>query len=432
MAASACDLPTPGLPAATTLIASSRNVPLRSRSSCWRMRGGNCSSCRVRKVLSGGKPESRSSRATRCSSRWRHSARSNSYRNSSWVRLALAALSARSSYTAAIAGNLRPRSISRISAWRSGTGCLLAEQPVVHAQVQPRSAQLRNALGGRGSRQIPHHVESRHDVLFEQQPECRLDLAFGRAGGQMQHPHVVPIGTFRGLALERVERAGLAHQRPDDVTVVDGVLDGPEQPRHAEQMRSGAVDLQRLGAHPHQQRRADQARGDRVRVLEHADGAEAADGHADFAARQQWRQRQRPQGLTLLSPAHLARQVALTDQLLQEPIVGAAVGKIAAAAHAQRLIDGVLEAVVLLFDVAVLVGDADVVGRRFQVVVRHQEPVAFPGLGTRVRIQRADGRTEMIGAMLARYAAYSPKAGLEAFNQALVALAEADLNGLDV
>ena len=38
----------------------------------------------------------------------------------------------------------------------------------------------------------------------------------------------------------------------------------------------------------------------------------------------------------------------------------------------------------------------------------------------------------MIGAMLARYAAYSPEAGLEAFNQALVALAEADLDGLDV
>lgn len=154
--------------------------------------------------------------------------------------------------------------------------------------------------------------------------------------------------------------------------------------------------------------------------------------HAHFAARQQRRQRQRPQCLPLLSPTDLARQVALADQLLQEPIVGAAVGKIAAAAHAQRLIDGVLEAVVLLFDVPVLMGNADVVGRRFQVVVRHQEPVAFPGLGTRVRIQRADGRAEMIGAVLTRYAPHSPEAGLEAFNQALVALAEADLDGLDV
>ena len=162
------------------------------------------------------------------------------------------------------------------------------------------------------------------------------------------------------------------------------MLTGPEQPRHAQQMRGGAVDLQRLGAHPHQQRRADQPRGYRVRVLEHADGAEATDGHAHFAARQQRRHRQRPQCLTLLSPADLARQIALADQLLQEPIVGAAVGKIAAAAHAQRLIDGVFEAEVLLFDVAVLVGDAEIVGRRFQVVVRHQEPVALLGLGTPV------------------------------------------------
>src|SRR5258708_15530291 len=349
MAASACDLPTPGLPAATTLIASSRNLPLRSRSSCGRMSGGNCWSCRVRKVLSGGKPESRSSRATRCSSRWRHSARSNSYRNSSCVRLALATLSARSSYTAAIAGNLRPRSISRISAWRSGTGCLLTEQPVVHAQVQPRFAQLRDALVGGWPRQVAHHVEGWHDVLLEQQPQRRLDFALGRAGRQVQQAHVVPIGTFRCLALERVvgppegqagkeivavaivsERAGLADQRPDDVAGVNRVLTGPEQPPHAEQMRSGAVDLERLGAHPHQQRRADQARGYRVRVLEHADGAETADGHAHFAARQQWRHRQRPQGLTLLSPADLARQVALADQLLQEPIVGASVAKITA------------------------------------------------------------------------------------------------------
>src|SRR6476659_1162834 len=56
MAASAWLLPTPGLPAATKLTASSRKAPLRKRSSCSRMSGGNCSSCRVRKVLSGGKP----------------------------------------------------------------------------------------------------------------------------------------------------------------------------------------------------------------------------------------------------------------------------------------------------------------------------------------------------------------------------------------
>ena len=76
------------------------------------MNGGNCSSCKVRKVLSGGRPDRRRKRATRCSSRCRHSARTNSYRNVSWVRLALAAFSARSSYNAAMAGILRLRSIS--------------------------------------------------------------------------------------------------------------------------------------------------------------------------------------------------------------------------------------------------------------------------------------------------------------------------------
>src|SRR5438270_646103 len=154
------------------------------------------------------------------------------------------------------AGSSRARSICRISVWRSGMRGVLAEQAVVHTQVQPRLAQLRNALVGWWPRQIAYDVEGWDDVLFEQQPERCFDLTLGRAGRQMQQPHVVPIGTFRGVALECVvgtaegqagkeivavaivsERAGLAHQRPDDVAVIDGMLTGPEQPRHAQEMR---------------------------------------------------------------------------------------------------------------------------------------------------------------------------------------------------
>src|SRR5437870_12345976 len=38
----------------------------------------------------------------------------------------------------------------------------------------------------------------------------------------------------------------------------------------------------------------------------------------------------------------------------------------------------------------------------------------------------------MIGAVLTRYTTYLPQASFETFNQALVAFAEADLDGLDV
>ena len=40
---------------------------------------------------------------------------------------------------------------------------------------------------------------------------------------------------------------------------IEPLLAMAEQPRHRQQMRRGAVDLQRFGAHPDQQRRADQS-----------------------------------------------------------------------------------------------------------------------------------------------------------------------------
>src|SRR5215210_7954080 len=192
MAARAWLLPTPGLPAATTLMASSRKTPLRSRSSCSRIRGGKRSSCRLRKVLSGGRFDTRCRRATRCSSRCRHSARTSSYRKASWVRLALAALSARSWYSAATAGNRSARSISRISAWRSAMRRrLLTEQSIVGIEVEHGRAKLRHPLVGRRADQVTYSIEGRCHVLIEQERQGGLDLALGRAGGQMQHAHVV-------------------------------------------------------------------------------------------------------------------------------------------------------------------------------------------------------------------------------------------------
>src|SRR5438067_6049325 len=362
MAARAWLFPTPGLPAASRLTASATKAPLRRRSSCWQMSGGKRSSCRVAKVLSGGRPESRCRRATRCSSRCRHSARTSSYKKASCVRLPLAALSARSSYRLAMAGSFRARSMLRSSVWRSAMRHLLTEQAVVGAQVQHRRAELRDVLHGRRTDQVAHGVERRRGVLVQQPPERRLDLAFGGAGRQVQQPHIVPIGTLGHLRSERVvgpaegqageqivavavvgERTRLADQRPDDVAVVNAMLTMAEQPRHAQQVRRGAVDLQRLGAHPHQERGADQPRRDRVGVAQHLDGAEAADRHAQFAAQPEWRRRQWPQGLAFLEPAALAGEVALLDQVLQEAGVGGAVVELTAAAHPQRLIDGSFE-----------------------------------------------------------------------------------------
>src|SRR4051794_31398216 len=168
------------------------------------MSGGKRSSCRVWKVLSGGRPESRSKRAMRCSSRWMHSARISSYRNASWVRLALAALSATSSNCAAMAGKRSVRSIARNSSWRSSMRHLATEQLVVDAQVEHRRAELRNRLSRWRTHQIAYSVEGRDHVLVEQHADNGLDLRLGRAGGQVQQPHVVPIGALGGVRAERV------------------------------------------------------------------------------------------------------------------------------------------------------------------------------------------------------------------------------------
>jgi hypothetical protein len=80
---------------------------------------------------------------------------------------------------------------------------LLTEQSIVGIEVEYGCAKLRHPLSSRCTDQVAHGIEGRCHVLIEQERQGGLDLALGRAGGQMQHAHVVPIGTF-GLHLQRV------------------------------------------------------------------------------------------------------------------------------------------------------------------------------------------------------------------------------------
>src|SRR5437660_128223 len=111
-----------------------------------------------------------------------HSARTSSYRKASWVRLALAALSATSSNSAAMAGKRSVHSIARSSSWRSSMRRLAAEQPVVHAQVKHGCAELGHVLAGGRPDQVAHGVEGGRHALIEQQANGGLDLRLGRAG----------------------------------------------------------------------------------------------------------------------------------------------------------------------------------------------------------------------------------------------------------
>jgi hypothetical protein len=197
-------------------------------------------------------------------------------------------------------------------------------------------------------------------------------------------------------------------------------------------MGGAVVRLDRLGVDSHRQRRADESRGHRVGVAEHLDRAKAGNRHPQLPTEIQRHRRQGTQGLALLGPASLARQVTLADQVLEEVGVGGALGKVAAAADPQGLVAGQLEAVVSLLDVAVLVGLARIVGGRLQTVVSHQRLVASGRLDSPLGVKRPNGGAEVVGAVLTRHAAELPETALKSLGQGLEALGQTDLDRLDV
>ena len=107
-----------------------------------------------------------------------------------------------------------------------------------------RCAELGDLLLARRADQVAHGVEGRHDALLEQQRECRPRLRSrtcwppGAAAARSADRRVRwlcalqrVVGAAEGQAGEQIvavavvgERARLAHQRPDDVAVVDAML----------------------------------------------------------------------------------------------------------------------------------------------------------------------------------------------------------------
>ena len=141
----------------------------------------------------------------------------------------------------------------------------------------------------------------------------------------------------------------------------------------------------------------------------------------------QRRGRQGPQRRRSSAKRACAGEVALPDELLQEPCVGGAVGEVPAAAHPQRLVDGLLEAVVGLLDVAVLVRDPGVVGRRLHPVVGQQRAVALRWPACRPsRIERRIAALRWSVRCCCGTPPSCQRHALEPFGQRLEALREAD------
>ena len=158
--------------------------------------------------------------------------------------------------------------------------------------------------------------------------------------------------------------------------VIDAMLMRADQARQGKGQLGADVALDCLGVQAQQQLGADQPRGNGVHVRSHMDRAEARDAHLHFLAGNQWQPGQRTQRRLLLVPAGGPGAVTPGKQITDEaPVVGPA-GKLAAASHAQGLIERLLEAVMGLFDIAVFVGNALIVPGGLHPVMGHERLVA--------------------------------------------------------
>jgi hypothetical protein len=236
--------------------------------------------------------------------------------------------------------------------------------------------------------------------------------------------HLLPI-------LVVLERARLADQRIDHVTVIDCVLAVADQAGHPLDFGARIEDLDEVGVDHHVHPVANQPARHRIRVALDLDRAAAADRDARDALpviQPAWRQLAKTR--LLLGELSPSRRVAFVDQPLKEPFVLLAAGEVAAAAQQQGLVHDRLEMAVRRFDVAVLVRLADVDALRLDVVVIRQVAVTPPELA--VLREVVDRRTQAVGAVLARHAAQPPKRFLEPPAQRLERFGEADRDGLPI
>ena len=201
---------------------------------------------------------------------------------------------------------------------------------------------------------------------------------------------VIPVSVRR-------ERTRLADQPVDHVTVVDPVLPATTQSRHPLHHLLRVPHLHVLGVQTHLDPLTDQSARHRVRVPLDLDRAARVHRHHDTPRRLESTRRQRPQVFHLQGLLRTAVRVELGEQIAEVVLVRFAAGEVATGAEHQLLIERPFEAMVALFDVAVLVAVPGLDRLPVEAVVREQRPVPLGELRTR-RARRDRGR-ETVGAV---------------------------------
>ena len=324
------------------------------------------------------------------------------------------------------------------------------EKSVVHRQIHIHDHDIGHRRGSLTPAEgLGHRFGVGRPAVVEQEPQRLVDAAFSflrgqekdrqvvldHAAGPLVVQHVVghpePAGGEHRIAVAvLLERPGLAHQPVDDVAVLDAMLASASESRQGVDLPGPVPDVEGLGPDVNIHLFADQTAGQRVGVAADMDRAPGIDPGLEPASHLQPASRQRRQHGHFLTKTLLSSGIASGHELLEERLIVASTGEITAAAQHQGLVDGLLEAVMTLFDVAILIGLSRLDRLTFELVMREQSLVSpCEHLGFGIAVDRGG---QAIGAVSPRDSSQFPQGVLQAFAEALEALGEADGAGLPV
>jgi hypothetical protein len=324
------------------------------------------------------------------------------------------------------------------------------QEPVVHPQVHVYDQHIRHCDGPAALR------KRRRDRLavgclpgVEQQPQGVVNPALSLLARQEEDLQILldraarppvlqdvvgdpePAGRKHRVAVAvLLKRSRLAHQPVDDVAVLDAMLASAPQPGETVNLAGAVPDFKGLGHDMNIDKLTDQPAGQRVGVAADVDRAPRIDPGLEPAGHLQPARRQGRQHGPLFIEALLSVGIAPGHELLEERLIVASAGEIAAPAEHQGLVDGLLEAVMTLLDVTIFVGLAWPDRLGFEAVMRHQGLVSpREHLGLRIGVDR---RGQAIGAVPPGNSSQFPQGVLQPFAEALETLGEADRAGFPV
>jgi len=242
---------------------------------------------------------------------------------------------------------------------------------------------------------VGHGIGVGRLALVEQEPQRLVDAAFSLLSGQEEDRQVVldhaagppvlqqvvghpePAGGEHRIAVAiLLERPGLADQPVDDVAVLDAMLTPAPESRQGVQFPGPMPDLEGLGPDVDIDLFADQSAGQRVGVAADVDRARGIDPGLEPPGHLQPSGRQGRQDGHLLMETLPSIGIAPGHELLEERLVVAPAGEIAATSEHQGLVDGLLEAVMTLLDVAILVSLPGLDRLAFEAIMGEQSLVA--------------------------------------------------------